>query len=245
MKLYRVLTLVCIAALLAACTIVIGRNQTVGSGKVITEKRAVGEFTSLELSCSADVSLVQGDQLAVSIEGEDNILPLIETKVSGYMLIIDVKPNTSFRITKPLTVHITAPVLTSIRVTGSGDVEMSKWMVDSLELIATGSGNIHLASLETPSLTARLSGSGDISIEGGGGGNQAITTSGSGDYDAASMESREVNATTSGSGDITVWVTRSLSASSSGSGDIRYYGSPKVTQKTTGSGSVEKLGDKP
>jgi hypothetical protein len=244
MKTIRVLLLVCIAILTVACSIIIG-NQTTGSGKVITEKRAVGEFTSLELSCSADVSLVQGDQLAVSIEGEDNILPLIETRVSGYKLIIDAKPNTSFRTTKPLTVHITAPVLTSVRVTGSGDVEMSKWTVDSLELIATGSGNIHLASLEMGSLTARLSGSGDISIEGGGGGNQAITTSGSGDYDAASMESREVNATASGSGNITLWATRSLSASSSGSGDIRYYGSPKVTQKTSGSGSVEKLGDKP
>jgi hypothetical protein len=244
MKTIRVLLLVCIAVLTIACSISIG-NQTTGSGKVITEKRAVGEFTRLELSCSADVSLVQGDQLAVSIEGEDNILPLIETKVSGHTLNIDAKQPANFRTTKPLTVHITAPVITSIRVTGSGDVEMSKWMVDSLELIATGSGNIHLASLETPSLTARLSGSGDISIEGGGGGNQEITTSGSGDYNAASMESREVNATTSGSGDITVWVTHSLSASISGSGDIRYYGSPKVTKKTTGSGSVEKLGDKP
>jgi hypothetical protein len=245
MKTIRIFLIVCTVALLTvACSIVIG-NQTIGSGKVITEKRAVGEFTSLELSCSADVSLVQGDQLVVSIEGEDNILPLIETRVSGYKLIIDAKPNTSFRTTKRLIVHITAPVLTSIRVTGSGDVEMSKWMVDSLELIATGSGNIHIDSLETGSLTARLSGSGDISIEGGGGGSQVITTTGSGDYDAASMESREVTATTSGSGDIILWATRSMSASSSGSGNIRYYGSPKVTQKISGSGSVEKLGDKP
>ncbi len=244
MKTIRVFLIVCIALLTVACSIVIG-NQTAGSGNVITENRSVGNFTVIDLSCSADVSLVQGDQLAVSIEGEDNILPLIETRVSGETLNIDAKPNSSFRTTKRLIVHITAPVMTSVRVTGSGDVEMSKWMADSLELIATGSGNIHIDSLEMGSLTARLSGSGDIRIDGGGGGNQAITTSGSGDYDATSMESREVKATTSGSGNITLWVTRSLSASSSGSGDIRYYGSPKVTQKTSGSGSVEKLGDKP
>jgi len=244
MKLYRVLFMVCIAILLAACSIINGQ-QTVGSGKVITEERAVGEFTSLELSCSADVSLVQGDQLAVSIEGEDNILPLIKTTVLDYKLIIDVKSNNSFRTTKPLIVHITAPVLASIRVTGSGDVEMGEWMIDSLEIITTGSGNINLASLGMYSLTARLSGSGDISIKGGGGGSQVITTSGSGDYEAASMESREVNATTTGSGGITVWVTRTLSASTSGSGDIRYYGSPKVTKNTTGSGSVDKVGDHP
>jgi hypothetical protein len=244
MKLYRVLSLVCIAALLAACTIFIG-NSTVGSGKVITEKRTVGEFTSLDLSCSANVTLVQGESLAVSIEGEDNIIPLIETKVSTRKLSIDAKPNASFRNTKPLTVNIVVPSLVGVRVTGSGDVEMSKWMIDSLELITSGSGSIRIDSLDTPALTATLSGSGDIRIKGGGGGTQKIKISGSGDFNSASMESREVDATTSGSGNITVWVTKILSAHISGSGDIQYYGSPEVDKKDTGSGSVEKLGGKP
>ena len=244
MKRYRVLALVCLAALLAACSTILG-DQIVGSGKVITEERPVGRFTSIELSCSADVALAQGDQILVSIEGEDNIIPLIETKVSGFTLHIDVKPNTSYSHTKPLVVHITAPVITSVKTTGSGDVEMDQWVVDSLDLAITGSGNIHIGKLDAPAITAEVSGSGDISIAGGEGGKQNITTTGSGDFDARSLESLEVTAKATGSGDITVWVTRSLSATTSGSGDIRYFGSPQVNQKTTGSGNVEKLGDEP
>ena len=212
---------------------------------MITEKRSVGNFTGIDLSCSADVTIEQGEPLAVSIEGEDNILPLIETKVSGDTLNIDAKPNSSFRTTKRLVVHITVPELSSIRSTGSGDVDMGEWVADNVELETTGSGDIHIDSLETSSLTARLSGSGDISIDQGRAGSQTVRTSGSGDYKGASLESREVKATTSGSGNITVWVTDDLSASTSGSGDIQYYGSPAVDKRDTGSGSVEKLGDKP
>jgi len=244
MKLYRVFFMVCTALLLAACSNIFG-GQTDGSGKIITEKRVVAEFSSLELRCSADVSLVQGDQVAVSVEGEDNIVPLIHTTVSDYTLTIDVKWNTSFRTTKPLIVHVTAPIINSVRVTGNGDVEMGEWTIDSLEITTTGSGGINIARLDMYSLTSRLTGSGNILIKGGVGGNQVITTSGSGDFEAGAMESREVKATSTGSGGITVWVTRNLSATTSGSGDIRYYGSPKVTKNSTGSGSVDKRGDHP
>jgi hypothetical protein len=244
MKIIRVFLFVSVVILSMACSISIG-NQTTGSGDVITEKRSVGDFTGIDLSCSADVVIVQGKPLAVSIEGEDNILPLIETRVSGETLNIDAKSNSSFRTTRPLIVHITVPELSSIRVTGSGDVDMGEWAVGIFELETTGSGNIHIDSLETRSLTARLSGSGDISIAQGSAGSQRIKVSGSGDYNGASLQSREAEASTTGSGDITVWATDSLSASISGSGDIQYYGSPEVDKSDTGSGSVEKLGDRP
>jgi hypothetical protein len=244
MKPLSIFLVACLAVVLAACSVIAG-DQTVGSGNVITEKRVVADFTSLELTCSANVDIVQGEPLAVSIEGEDNIIPLIETKISDRKLSIGVKAFSSYSHTKPLTVHIVAPVLISIQVTGSGDVKAEKWMGDNLALTTTGSGNIIINKLDTPSLTAMVSGSGDIRLLGGVGAIQTITTSGSGNYEAAAMQSREVVATTSGSGGITVWVVKMLTATISGSGNIQYYGSPWVNQVDTGSGSVEKLGDKP
>ena len=244
MKIMRVFLFVSIVVVSLACSVSIG-NQTTGSGDVITEKRTVGDFTGIDLSCSADVTIEQGERLAVSIEGEDNIIPLIETRVSGQTLHIDAKSPANFRTTRQLIVHITVPELSSIRSTGSGDVDMGAWAAAEVELETTGSGDIHVDSLETRSLTARLSGSGDISIDQGKAGSQNIRTSGSGDYHSADLESRDVDAITSGSGGITVWVTGDLSARTSGSGDIQYYGSPDVDQRETGSGSVEKLGDRP
>jgi hypothetical protein len=228
-----------------ACSISIGGSQTSGSGNVITEKRTVSDFTGIDLSCSADVIIEQGRPLAVSIEGEDNILPLIVTKVSGSTLNIDTKPNTGFNTTRQLIVHVTVPELDSIRVTGSGDVTIEKWSAGSVELETTGSGDIHVGDIQADSISARLSGSGDVAVDGGSARSQKLTTSGSGNYNGAEVESREVEARTSGSGDITVWATDSLSAATSGSGDVRYYGLPAVDERSSGSGSVKRLGDNP
>ncbi len=243
MKLYRVFALVVVAALLAACGIF--GNQTVGSGKLVTENRTVAEFNNLELTCSADVILTQGEPLAVSIEGDDNIVPLIETTVTDRKLTIKTESFTSFRITKPLIVHVVVPALLSIRVTGSGDVKIAKWMGESMDFYSSGSGDISVDDLETVRITVRMSGSGDILFKSGGVvENHTVSISGSGDYKAL-LESREVDATTSGSGNISIWATEKLSARVSGSGDIQYYGSPTLDKSDTGSGSVERLGDRP
>lgn len=240
----RLLLLLFIAALLWACASNPG-NVTVGSGKVVTASRSVGAFTRLELNCSADVTIAFGPQQEVTLEGEDNILPLIDTRLANGTLIIEAKPDANFSNKKPLIVHIVAPVLTSIHDTSSGQVEMGAWTVDNLELSVSGSGSIKIASLDTPALIARLSGSGNITIAGGKSKNQTITASASGDYDALAMESVKVNAIASGSGNVSVWVTGSLSASVSGSGSVRYYGSPAVDQSDKGSGSVLRVGDQP
>jgi hypothetical protein len=244
MKRFTIFLIFCSAVLLAACKVVVGK-QIVGSGKVITETRQVEGFTQIEATCSADVTIELGGPLAVSIEGEDNILPLLETRVSSGIFTIATKPDSDFRTTKPLSVHIRVPVLTAIRETGSGDVTVSEWVSDNVELETNGSGNIQIGYLESRLLKARLTGSGDINIKAGKGVYQSINTSGSGDFNDPSIEATEVDATTSGSGNIIVWVNHTLSATSSGSGDIRYYGSPQVTKNSTGSGSVERLGDRP
>jgi hypothetical protein len=244
MKKKHLLFVLMIAILLAACTLNVG-DQITGSGKVISAARPVDSFTKLESTCSADVVLVQGSPQAVLIEGEDNILPLIETKVSGGKLTISTKPNTSIRTTQALIVHITVPELSSIRLTGSGNVDAKNLASASLDLEITGSGNIQIGSLGTPSLQAKISGSGDISIEGGNINSQTIGLSGSGNFEAKSLESRMADITISGSGDATLWVTDNLTANLSGSGDVNYYGTSGLDKRVTGSGSVEYLGDQP
>lgn len=239
MKAMRILLIACVAMLLMACSV------TVGSGKVITEKRSVGNFTSIDLTCSADLQLVQGSPLAVSVEGEENIVPLIKTAVSGGTLHIDTEANTSILTTRALTVYVTVPDLDSVRLTGSGDADISEWKAGSLQLETSGSGDIVFGTLQAGSISARTSGSGDITIHGGQADSQSIRTSGSGDYKAGSLQSGAAEVVTSGSGDVTVWVDSELTATTSGSGDIAYYGSPRLSQHERGSGDVYRRGDRP
>ncbi len=244
MKAMRIFLIAGVAILTMACAVNFG-NPTIGSGKLITEDRSVSDFTSIDVSCSADLQLEQGSPLKVSIEGEENIVPLIETTVSGSTLHIDTQPNTPILTTRRLIVHVTVPELDSLRLTGSGDAAVSAWKAGSLELEATGSGDIVFNTLQADSLTAHTSGSGDITIRGGQAGSQSIRTSGSGDYSAGSLQGSVAEVVTTGSGDVTVWAEDKLTASSSGSGDIAYYGSPRLNEHESGSGDVYRRGDRP
>lgn len=244
MKSTRIFLILCLAILLAACDTSTG-DRIIGSGKVITETRTVGNFTRLDLSSFSNVNLAQGQPLAVSVEGEDNILPLIETKVSGSTLTISAKTNASFRTTRDLIVHITVPELNGIQIKGSGNVEIDGLTSTSLELGIAGSGNIQIHSLQADSLAASIDGSGGITISSGKCASQTFRSNGSGNYQAAGLESDKVTATLNGSGNGTVWVTDSLSASLSGSGNLQYYGTPGLDQSASGSGRVVKLGDHP
>jgi len=239
MKIIRIFLILCLANTLAAC------NSVVGSGKVVTETRSVGEFTRVSLQCSADVVIVQGTPQAVSVEGEDNIVSMIQTRVSGGTLIVDTKINSNFSTTKGLVVHITAPKIDSLQTTGSGDIEMDQWSAGNVELEGTGSGDIHIGNIQADSINSQQHGSGDITIDSGTTASQTISTTGSGNYNGAKVQSSSAKATATGSGDITIWAVDNLTASTSGSGDIGYYGSPQVSEHSSGSGNVERRGDKP
>jgi hypothetical protein len=242
MKKYSLILILCLGLLLSGC-IPNTSEMIVGSGKVITETRSVGNFTGLDLRCFANVTLAQGP-LAVSIEGEENLLPLIETSVSGSKLSIQTKTNSNIHATKPILVYITVPELSSIRLSGSGKVDMDGLTTTNINLEISGSGNIHIGNLQAEAVTATISGSGDMRLDGKTT-QQTIQISGSGDFSSGQLYSRLASVTISGSGNATLWVFESLSANISGSGDVYFYGTPGLDQKVSGSGNVEKLGDQP
>jgi Putative auto-transporter adhesin, head GIN domain len=214
-------------------------NVTKGSGKTITDKRAITGFDSLLLKGSFDVQLVQGAAEGVEVTGDDNIVPLIETRVEGNKLMISSKKGTSFSTRNPITIAVQAKNFNAIAVSGSGDVKANSLKVDALGVSISGSGNVRLDGLQSSSLGVVISGSGDFSASGKAT-TQIISISGSGDVHTEKLEGADVTVKIAGSGDAQVWAKNTLTASIAGSGDITYIGDAKVTQSVAGSGSVNR-----
>src|SRR5256885_7211495 len=84
---------VCLLALLLAMTgcgkmLKWGGNHIAGSGNVKTEKRDVGAFASVDVSGAYQVEIVCQKQPGLEVEGDDNILPLVQTYVKNGTLYI-------------------------------------------------------------------------------------------------------------------------------------------------------------
>lgn len=210
-----------------------------GNGVVKTEKRTVKNFDKVFVSGSFDVVLTDGKEGQISIEGEENIIPYIETIVSGNFLRIKFKDNISVSYTKKLIVTVAFEDINEITLTGSGDVITEKTVsADDVKVNLTGSGNMKI-KVKSQNFKSVLTGSGDIKILGETENYNCVVT-GSGVTKAYQLQSKNTKAIVSGSGDIKATATHKIKAVVSGSGDIRYRGNPEfVDTKVTGSGDIK------
>jgi hypothetical protein len=213
-----------------------------GSGNVISETRKVSQFDRVAVSGSGQLSIVQGDQESLTIEADDNLLPLIKSEVAGGSLQIGPE-HVNLSPTKTIRYQLQLKHLKELHLSGSLEAGAQSIKTDRLLLSISGSGKIQMPRLEAGELDVHISGSGDIQLAGKVD-RQVVQISGSGNYQAGECESQNTTVDVSGSGDATVWAHVALEAHVSGSGDIRYYGSPQVNTHISGSGSVRSLGNK-
>jgi hypothetical protein len=218
---YRVFVtfLIVMALLGSACSVVsINANAVQGSGKVASETRNVSSFSRVALQSSGDVAVSFGDSEAVVVSADDNLLPLIQTKVQFGQLIISTPFNTSINPVNPIRISVTMKSLEGISLPGSGSINVSGLQGDALKIDLPGSGMISVQGVAN-----RLD----------------ITLSGSGNIACDELKVKAATAAIRGSGNISVNASDSLDASISGSGDIQYSGNPSlVNRKVTGSGDI-------
>ena len=65
-----------------------GCDHRNGSGKIVSEKRNVGEFSRLKVSSGIHAEVKRGSQVTVEVETDDNVMDLIETKVENGTLLV-------------------------------------------------------------------------------------------------------------------------------------------------------------
>jgi Putative auto-transporter adhesin, head GIN domain len=236
------LLLIAVALGLAACQI--GPLDIVrGSGNVQTETRTVRNFSKVELRDQGTLVIEQGATEALTIEAEDNLLPLLTSTVDNGTLVLDEQDNTILRPKKEIRYRLSVKDLREIQVSGSGNVEVAKLQADQLVLDISGSGNLTIGQLTASSLTVDLSGSGDADIAGTVT-DQQVEISGSSDYRAENLASKTATVKVSGSGNARVHVAETLKARVSGSGDIEYLGTPKLDSDASGSGDIRHVDER-
>ena len=215
--------------------------RVTGSGTVTTQTRNVSGFHGIELLTSGTVMVTQGDTEGLVIEGEDNIVPLVETTVTDKgALRIAFKEHEELHLTKPLVFRVSVKTLDAVEIAGSGDLRAPALKADHFAVKVRGSGDVDVDHLETGAVAVAIDGSGDVKLAGKAA-SQTVAVNGSGDYEAASLSTSTAAVNVAGSGDCELAVSDTLAATVSGSGDVSYHGKPAVTKHISGSGSVEAL----
>ncbi len=207
-----------------------------GNGIEATEGRVITEFNELKSSGLFDVHITSGNDYEVVVNAESNIIPYIETYVTGSTLHLDIRGIHNVKTHLPMQVFVTTPQMRSVKQSGSGAITTGYFEADNFELFISGSGSITTA-VNASVVDAGISGSGKIQISG-----TATQTnfniSGSGKIDSYDLETQNCDARISGSGDVYVSASDFIRANISGSGNVYYIGSPNLESHVSGSGKI-------
>ena len=226
------------AFLIQSCTEIMGGTK--GKGSVEKFMRSETGFTGVDMQCSADVFVKQATDFKIVVEGQKNIVDLLQMSVEKGVLKVYFKDNIGNISYDKLNIYVEAPNFENLIVSGSGDIRADELLSSKdLNLSVSGSGNIDIKNMTSEKVLAEVGGSGNIKLNGT---TQSakLGISGSGNIVAKSLSAKTVDASVSGSGNIKCSAETNLEGEISGSGDIRYAGSPSVKSRVTGSGSIEK-----
>lgn len=233
-----------------------------GSGNIITETRNFDYFDKLQLQGDYTVYLYEDTVASLTIEADDNIVPLVDTYLTTDDRLI-VETDKCIRKHHEIVLHIAIPKLSELRIDGSADVnaasdfETQQLLLESYGsghiklngIIATivnidikGSGDVRIDELNTQSLDVEITGSGNVDVRG-----FAdlfdIDIYGSGNVYAYYLDAGSCDINISGSGNCEVNVSGNLDVHITGSGNVYYRGNPSSVEIfITGTGAVFDAG---
>ena len=212
----KLLRLPAAVAAIASCALLVG-CLTRGSGQERRETREAGAFSEIEVGGIFDVHVQVGPEASIEVIGDDNIVPLVDTTISGERLHIETDESISPKL--DLVVNITTPSLGALRTSGSCEVDVS--------------------GISGETFVVDSSGVADITLEGTVSAFE-LDSSGAGRVDASDLKAQTVKVDMSGAGKADVHAEKSLVAHVSGAGSVRYAGDPaEVDEHVSGVGKVK------
>lgn len=214
-----------------------------GSGNIKKESREVGTYTAISSAGSWDVKIAYGTSKAIEIEGDDNLLPYIQTEVEGSTLKIKSKKYYNLNARRKIIIYVNLTKLTGIALAGSGNIigtgNFTNEGKTNFELAGSGNVNIDFQTIDKVSIS--IAGSGNVNL--GGKANELdISIAGSGDANAERVIADDVKVSIAGSGLAKVTANKNLKASIAGSGYVYYKGTATNIKKSVlGRGKVRHL----
>lgn len=205
------------------------------SSNIIMETRDLKDFKGVVFNNIGDLLLTQGPEFSFKIEGPDNVVELITTKIENELLIIGT--NACFNGDYELTVEITTPEYELINLSGIGRIE-SVGQIDGgiIQIELIGIGEIE-ADIYADSLYTTIAGTGNITYTGDVLKHE-LSCSGQFTLNSFSLETDHTFIKLTGIGDSFVKAIETLTVIIEGTGDVFYKGNPVIESEITGSGDI-------
>lgn len=212
------------------------REILIGTGKLVSIKQDISKFNQITISGIGVLHMKPGEKEELTIEAEDNIMPMIETKVESGHLYLGLKNNIAISVNKGIQYYLTITDIKAIKLNGAANLEINeKIKLEELKLVLNGVGNANIL-IDVKNFISNIAGYSKLKAKGYAK-NQTInirgSVYGSGNVNAAELLGKNATVNIYGSGSAAMNVADNLDINILGTGNVSYLGNPKMTQKTS------------
>ena len=200
-----------------------------GSGNIVENRYAYTDFTSIKASYTCDLTVMKGDDFSIVIQCDDNIVPYLETSLSGNILNISLSSgylftNIEFEAT------VVMPELKYLNVSGASSATTTGFENNGdFNLIVSGASDANIDMISTANVNCDVSGASYLNMSSiTTNGNVTINCSGASTSDCRDISSNNGNITVSGASTVYSNLAGSLNGSVSGASTLYYLGTPTI-----------------
>ena len=217
-------------------------NVLKGEGKKITDAPAVTPFNAvvIDVSLKAVINVQEGASAGVQLNGYENLVKHIKTKVENNTLRIYSDLDDTWTMdSDDVTATITVPSITKLKLTGAPDADIHGNISGSdFKLDISGASTVKMDNVNVDNFSVDVSGAANVEVKGGIVKHAQYEVNGAGDLKAYPLQSNETTVTISGAGTGHVTALQKLTANISGAGTIKYKGHPAISQDVSGAGTI-------
>lgn len=205
----------------AACGAQQPSTELIGSGVIASEQRTTGTFTILSITAKAvDAYVSIGSPVSVKISADDNIVPLITTKVQSDELTIGLDRVVSTHL--GMRVDVTMPTVTKVKAGPAVKMHLTGMAGSQLDI--------------NGAVGSQIMGSGQAA-------HMSLTLVGGARADLRALEARDVAVLLNGASTAEVLATSSVTGEAHGISHLGVWGqSPSVSVRASEGSTVTMMG---
>jgi len=143
-----------------------------GSGVVQTEQRPIAAFNKLRSGIVANILIIERNNAGIEISAQSNLLSLIETEVNNGVLYISFGKH-AVSTDSTISIIIFTDKIDEMTISGSGSVNSTlaisanlrcSGALDKVSVKLSGTGTINLSEMSVKQADVKITGSGNVSL---------------------------------------------------------------------------------
>jgi hypothetical protein len=244
-SMFGIAAIACLSSCGCQLGFIVGGPGVQGSGVIKEETREVTAFSGIDVGSAFSATVAIGSKPSLTLRGDDNILPLVETEVRDGVLVARIKKDTNYGTRNPIRLTITAPRIESIKACDATKVNATLGQSKSLKIEAADASTVEVAGIDSEAIELKARDASRVTLAGRAKG-MTLTVSDASTIKAADLPVESVSAKVSDASKAEVRASGSIAGNASDASSIRVLGDPATRSvKTSDASSISYVSGRP